>query len=156
MPRSISLAILGFDLAQHIALRRLVGGVAGQNLVGERKAPRRHDQRDHHLHAIAALVAALAVAALVIFIVGRRRLEIGARQIVEQNFEIGSEQVLPALAQMRKQRRLVFQQLVEAAVERILLHQRIIGAEKNPPSRSARTTAGAIATRCRDRSAGSR
>jgi hypothetical protein len=41
-----------------------------QHLIGERKALGRHDQRDHHLHAVAALVAAVAVAAPV-GIVGR-------------------------------------------------------------------------------------
>ena len=49
----------------------------------------------------------------------------------------------------------VRQQLVQAAVERILLHQRIILRPADPPSRSARTTAGASATRCPDRSADS-
>jgi hypothetical protein len=36
------------------------------------------------------------------------------------------EQVLPTLAQMREQRSFVRQQLVQAAVERILLRQRIV------------------------------
>jgi hypothetical protein len=45
---------------QHVAQRGAVGGVAGQHLVAKRKAVGRHDQRDHHLHAVAALVAAVA------------------------------------------------------------------------------------------------
>jgi len=123
-------AVLGFDLAQHVAQRRAVGGVARQHLIGDRKTFRRHDQRDHHLHAVAALVAAVAVAALVVLIVRWRCFEIGAGQIVQQDFEAYPKQILPALAQMIEQRRLVFQQFVEAAIERILLHQRIIGAQK--------------------------
>ena len=81
-PDAVGLAVLGLDLAQHVAQRGAVGGVARQHLVAERKTLGRHDQRDHHLHAVAALVAAIAMAALVRFIVGRRRLEIGAGEVV--------------------------------------------------------------------------
>src|SRR5260370_819474 len=63
-----------------------------------------------------ALVAAVAVASLVVFVVRRRGLKIGAGQIIEQDFKTGAEQILPALAQMIEQRRLVLQQLVGAAV----------------------------------------
>ena len=70
------------------------------------------------------------MAALVVFVVRRCRLKIGAGQIIKQHFETGPEQILPALAQMIEQRRLVLQQLVEATVESILLHQRIIGAQQ--------------------------
>jgi len=131
-PDAVCLAVLGFDLAQHAAQRGAVGGVARQHLVGERKAFRRHDQRNHDLHAVTALVAAVAVAPLVRFIIRRRRLEIAARQIVEQYLEPRSEQVLPPLAQMREQRLFVRQQLVQAAVERILLHQPIVGSQQVP------------------------
>src|SRR5260370_9798249 len=77
-----------------------------------------------------ALVAAVAVASLVVFVGRRRGLKIGTGQIIEQDFETGAEQILPALAQMIEQRRLVLQKLVEAAVEAILLHQRIIGPQQ--------------------------
>ena len=74
-PNALGFAVLGFDFIEHVTQRGFVGGVAGQHLVAERKAMRRHDQRDHHLHAVAAFVAAVAVAVLVRFIVRRRRLE---------------------------------------------------------------------------------
>ncbi len=51
---------------------------------------------------------------------------------LEQHIELCPEQVLPTLAQVREQRLLVWQQLVQAAVERILLHQRVIRAQKIP------------------------
>jgi hypothetical protein len=70
------------------------------------------------------------VAALVRFIVRRRRLEIGAGEVVQQNLERGGEQILPARPQMGKQRRLVGQQLVEAAIQRILGDQPIILAQQ--------------------------
>ena len=129
-PDAVGLAVLGFDLAQDAAQRGLVGGVPRQHLVAERKTLGRHDQRNHHLHAVAALVAAVAVAALVGFVVRRRRLEIGARQVVQQHIEPRPEQVLPALTKMREQRLFVWQQLVQAPVERILLRQRKISAEQ--------------------------
>jgi hypothetical protein len=88
--------------------------------------------KDHDLHAIFALVTAVAEAALVLFVLRRRRLEIGAGEVVEQHIELCPEQVLPTLAQVREQRLLVWQQLVQAAVERILLHQRVIRAQKIP------------------------
>ena len=129
-PDAFRLAVLRLDLLQKAAQRRLVGGVSRQDLIGERKAFRRHDQRNHHLHAVAALVAAVAVAALVGFVVRRRRLEIGAGQVVQQHIEPRPKQILPALAQMREQRPFVGQQLVQAAVECILLRQRKISAEQ--------------------------
>jgi hypothetical protein len=108
---------LRLDLAQGAAQRRAIGGISRQHLIGERKAVGGHDQGDHHLDAVAALVATVAVAPLVIVILGRRRLKISTRQVVQQDFEIGAEQILPAFAQMIEQRRLVLQQLVETTVE---------------------------------------
>jgi hypothetical protein len=70
-PDAVRLAVLRLDLLQERAQRRVVRRVSRQHLIGQRKALRRHDQRDHHLHAIAALVAAVTVAALV-RLVGRR------------------------------------------------------------------------------------
>jgi hypothetical protein len=135
MPRSITalrLAVLRLDLVQGRAQRRLVGSVAGQHLIGQRKAVRGHHQGDDHLHAVAPLVAAVAVPALVGVILRRRRLEVGAGQVVQQNFELGPEQILPALPKMTEQRRLVRQQLVQAAVERVLADQRIVRTEQIP------------------------
>jgi hypothetical protein len=68
--------------------------------------------------------------ALVRVIVRRRGLEIGAGEVVQQHFEPRPEQVLPTLAQMREQRLLVGQQLVQAAIERSLLRQPIIRSEQ--------------------------
>ena len=112
--------------------RSVVGGVAGQHLVGERKAVRRHHQRDDHLRAIGALIAAVAVPALVGLVLLRIGFKIGARQVVEQDIEARAEQILPALSQVREQRPLVLEELVQAAIEGILLDQRKILAEQIP------------------------
>ncbi len=44
------------------------------------------------------------------------RAEVGARQIVKQDIETGTEEVLPALGQMVEQRTLVGQPLIEATI----------------------------------------
>jgi len=113
-------------LCKEIRQRRAIGGVARQNLVGEREAFRRDDQGDDDLHTVVALVAAVAVAALVVLIIRRIGFEIRAGQIIQQHFKARSEQVLPALAQMTEQHSLMRQELVKAAVESILLHQPIV------------------------------
>ena len=64
--------------------RRLIRG-AWQHFVGEREVVGRHDQRDHHLGAVAALVATVAVTAGVILVVRLRGLKIGAGQIIPSN-----------------------------------------------------------------------
>ncbi len=129
-PDALGLAVLRLDLRKEGAQGRLVRGVAGENVVGERKAVGRHDERNDHLHAVWALVAAVAVPALVALVARRIGFEIRAGQIVEKDVEAGAEQILPALAQVRKQRRLVLDELVEAAIERVLLDQRKIPVEQ--------------------------
>src|ERR1700740_3148885 len=54
---------------------------------------------------------------------GRIALEVSTGQIVEQDFEFGLKQSLPALLQEAEQLRLVCQQLVEAAIQVFLLRQ---------------------------------
>src|SRR5438105_4155173 len=80
MPRSITQTRCALpywaSILKEGAQCRLVGGVARQDLVGERKTIRRDDQRDDHLDAVAALVAAVAVAALVGLVLGRIGLEV--------------------------------------------------------------------------------
>jgi len=49
---------------------------------------------------VGPLVAAVAEAALIVFVLRGRGLEVRARQIVEQDVEADAEQVLPALGQM--------------------------------------------------------
>ena len=109
---------------------RVVRGVARQHFIGEREAIRRDDQCDDHLYAIAAFVTAVAEAAFVVVVVRGRRFKIGAGQVVEQHLEFGAEQIHPALTQMGKQRLFVRQELVEAAVESILLRQHEIRAQQ--------------------------
>jgi hypothetical protein len=80
-PHPARFAVLPFDALKKPAQRRLVRGIAGQNLVGKRQAFRRHHQRDDDLHAIRPMIARIAKAALVAFRKRRICLEVGARQI---------------------------------------------------------------------------
>jgi hypothetical protein len=64
-PDPARLAVLPLDPIEKAAQRRVVGSVAWQDLVGERKPFRRHDLRNDHLHAVAAVVARIAVPTLV-------------------------------------------------------------------------------------------
>jgi len=53
-------------------------------------------------------------------------LEVSAGQIVEQNVELRTEQVLPALPQVREQLLLVLAQTVQATVQPVLFRGRKI------------------------------
>ena len=110
-PNAPRFAVLVFDLGAEIAQRLTVGGVAGENLVGERQVVWRDDQRDDELRAIGPLVATIAMAALRPFRqIESVDLEIRAGQIVERHVERGVEQIAPALGQMREQSLFVSQQ----------------------------------------------
>lgn len=108
---------------EHVAQRGLVGGVAGQHLVGQRQPLGRDHQRHHDLDTVAAFVAAVTEAARVILVGRHGGFEVGAGQVIEEHLEAGVEQVAPALAQMPEELLLVRQQQVEAAIERVILRR---------------------------------
>ena len=129
-PDAVGFPVLGFDFLQEAAQRRLVARVAGQHFVGERKALRRDHERDDHLRAVRALVAAVTVAPWVVFILGRVAFKIGARQVVEQDIEARVEEILPAPLQVAKERGLVREQALVARVELVDFGQAEIGPEE--------------------------
>ena len=63
-PGAIGFAVERLDLLQEVLQGGGVGGIAGQDLIGQRKALGGDDQGDHHLHAVRPLVAAVAEFAL--------------------------------------------------------------------------------------------
>ena len=85
----------------------------------------------------------------------RIALEVGRGQVVKQHVEARVEQRRPPVAQEREEVLLVRQQLVEAAIERVV-GDRPIAAQQIAQSRCARTSDGEGATRCPGLSAGSR
>ncbi len=95
-----STRVLFFDLGEEVLERGFVGGVAGQHFVGEREALGRDDEGDDDLHAVAALVAAVAEAARVGGIDGRITFKIRAGQIVEEHLERRVEEIAPARGEM--------------------------------------------------------
>ena len=112
MPRSISQIRSAFPYRRSIWRRksrsvRLSVVLPGEDLVGQREALGRDDQRDDHLHAVGPLVPAVAEAALVGRVVGRVALEVGAGQIVEQDLVGAVEEVPPAGGEVGEERALV-------------------------------------------------
>ena len=85
-PDAFRFAVLLFDLGQEVLERGLVGGVARQHFVGEGKTLGRNNEGDDDLHAVAALIAAVAKAAQIGGIGGRIAFKICAGQIVEEHF----------------------------------------------------------------------
>ena len=108
-PDAARLAVLALDAVEKVAQCRAVCRVAGQDLVGQRQALGRHDQRDDHLHAVWPMIPRVAEATLVVVGEWRVGLEIRAGQIVEEHVEADVEQIAPAAHQVVKQRLLVLQ-----------------------------------------------
>src|SRR6202048_3183570 len=96
-----------------------VVGVAGENLVAQGKAVEGHYQRDTHLLAVGTMIARIAALRLRI---GRGvALKIRARHVIEQHLVLDRKQLSAALRQMRFQLGLIGEQMIEPAVEPILV-----------------------------------
>jgi hypothetical protein len=93
--------------------------VAGEHFVAEWKAVKGHHQRDAHLLAVGPMIARVTAPGLRIGL--RLALKIGARHLIEQHLVVDGEQLSAALRQMRFDRRLVRQQMIEPAVEPVLV-----------------------------------
>ena len=119
------------DLGEERAQRLAVGGVAGQDLIGERQALRGDDERDDKLRTIGPLVAAVAVASFAVLRQIRGvDLEIRAGQIIKQHIEGGVEQIAPTFSQVRKQLLFVSQQQVVTVVELVRFRQAEVGPQE--------------------------
>jgi len=80
--------------------------------------PSQH-QAYHHLFAVGTLIAGIAALRLR---VGRRPArEIGARDVVEQHFVLARKKLSTASGQMRFENALVHEQMIETAIEAILV-----------------------------------
>ena len=146
-PRAPRLAIHPLDLGQELAERGLVGRVARHHLVRQRQAVGRHYQGDHHLPAIAAPIAVVAVPGLGDLLA--QSLEVGAGQIVQQHVKRRVEQRLPLLGDELAEGIFVLEDPVQAAIESILaghrevhLQQLVHGAAQKPLAMDAQLAAG--------------
>ena len=90
---------------------------------------REYEQR-LDLPAVTALVTAVAVLAQVRLAALHVALEVGAGQVVQQHVELGIEEFAPAPAQEFVQLILVFDEPIQAAVQRVLLGQREVRVEQ--------------------------
>ena len=144
-----------------IAQRRDIIAIAGEHLVPERQAFARDDQRQIDLLAVRAVIA--RIPALCLRITRGLPLEIGRRHIIEQQIVLHCKQLPQPVLEMLLQRRLMGQELVEGAVEPIVVdfgrrHAQEIGQRTSlvevlgqaqlaaqrtePPSTSTRAIAG--------------
>ena len=95
-------------------------GVALQHLVGQREILWGDDQGEDNLNAITSVVAGVPMLALVTLREWRIAIEVGAGQVLEQHLVGGVEEISPSIVEVGKQRLLVIEQVVMAAVEGIL------------------------------------
>ena len=116
-PEALGLAVLFFDVGEEVAQGLVVDGVSWQDFGGERIALCCQDERDDDLHAVAALVAAVAEAALVAFGEVGSAFEISAREIVEEDFVVGIEEVAPFAGEVGAEGFFVREEPVVAAGE---------------------------------------
>jgi hypothetical protein len=98
-------------------------GVAREHLVAQGKTVERHHKSNADLLAVRAMIA--GIAALRLRVGFRLTLEIGARHVVEQHLILNGKQLSTTLGQMRFEGRLVHEQMIEAAIEAILVDLRI-------------------------------
>ena len=122
-PDPLSLTMERFDPFQKTSQGGPIRGVARHYLISQGKTFGRDHQGDDHLHAVKAFVPAVAILALVSFRKGRGALKIRAGQIIQQHFELHSEEILPARSQVLEERLPVLQQLVQTPIQIVLLGQ---------------------------------
>jgi hypothetical protein len=88
-PDAPRLAVLTFHHPKNALHGRHVGSVASKSLIAEREALAVHDQRDHHLLTIRAMIARVSPAHhRVLFC---RSFHVGAGQVIQQPIELSSE-----------------------------------------------------------------
>ncbi len=122
-PNPFGFPIELFDSFEKTSQGRFIRGVAGHDFICQGKALRGHHQRNNHLHAIGPLVAAVTKFAFVSFTKGRVTFKIRAGQIIQQQFELHSKQILPASPQMFKKLVPVLEQLVQTPIQIVFLGQ---------------------------------
>ena len=115
--------------------------VARHHFVGDRKAFRRYDQRNDHLHTVGPPVPTVAELAQP-FCLRYVTLKIGAGQVVEQDIVGGIEQIVPLLLQEAEQVGLMFAELAQTAVERIFGRNRVILTQQSRAKLKCKSLAG--------------
>ncbi len=127
-PDPLGLAVFFLHLAHDGLDGAHIGAIAGKHLETQRQSLGRANQADADLFVATALIA--RVAALGLGIALRLALEVGARHIVEQKLEAHAKPLSVTRHQMAAQRVLVRAELVQRAVEPVVVDQARVDAEQ--------------------------
>lgn len=129
-PDALGFAILGFDFFEEVGEGGVVGGIAGEHFVGDGEAVRGDDEGDDDLDAVAALVATVSKAADVFGVLWRVTLEVGAGEIIEEDFEFGLKEGAPAFSEVVEEGGFVREDFVVALVEAVDFSEGKVGAQE--------------------------
>ncbi len=113
-PNALGPTIGVFDVLKKLPQRRAIRCVAIHDFISQWKAIRRHDQSDDHLQAVRPAITTVAAFGLGIPL--HLAFEVGAGQVVEQDFEIGLKQIRPFLSQIREDLLFVLQNPIQATI----------------------------------------
>ena len=116
--------VTGLHRGHNRLQRARVVHVAGKHFVAEREAIEAHHQRDAHLFAVGPVIA--RVAALRERVRLGLALEEGAGHVVEQHLVVDRKKLPAAARQMRFQRPLVLEQLIQGPIQPVLVDLRIV------------------------------
>jgi hypothetical protein len=127
-PDALAFAETGFDGGDDVANGLEIAGVAGEGLMGQRKAVTRDDQSDNDLLTIAAVIA--GIAALGEIVVFGKTFKISAGEIVEQQFVVELEQSAELCFEIVLDGDLGSPQAVEGAIKSVLGDEGVGDAEQ--------------------------
>ena len=132
-PDAVAFSVAGFHRFDDVFHGGDVRRVAGKDFITQRHSASRHHQSDAHLPAVAAVVS--RIAALSQRVAFRLTFEVSACDIVHQQVVFEIEQIAKPILQMRFQSVLVRQQLIERAVQPIVVHTFFAHAKQVGPRR---------------------
>lgn len=128
-PDAPFVAVLGLDPLQHFLQRGHVGAIALEDLVAQRKALTGDHQRHDDLHAVGAMIA--AVAAPGFGNLPGLAFKVGAGQIIEEDLAVRGEEILPAPLQMAEQRLLMLHRFVQRPVKPVLPSHALVAPQQD-------------------------
>jgi AcrB/AcrD/AcrF family protein len=128
-PHRTGTTVFALHRIEHLLQRGHISPIAFRDFVGKRKTFRSHHQRKNQLFAVGSLIVRVTVAGFIDLL--DFAFKVGARQIVKQNIEAGTEEIFPASSQMYFQGFLVLDYPVQRAIESILFSHLLVTVEQS-------------------------